>query len=154
MKAETALGLAKLAAVAAAGYLAWRLYKGTTGALTTANGGSVLNPANPQNPINTAAVSLWQTLTGSQGTIGADLYDLTHNDDGSTSGTGMAWLFGGPLTWAGLGAAELLGSSSSTRSPTAQLGGVVLPATAYASESAWLAANLNNPNPWAAYGQR
>lgn len=148
MKADTALGFAKLAAAGLAIYLGWRVYRKATGAVgeafTTDNGGFILNPANPQNPVNEAAVGVYQWLTGSQGTIGTDIYNYTHNDDGSVKGWSIAKLFGGPLTWAAAGAYELATSTSTSAGPV-QLGGVVLPASAYASESAWLQANVTQP---------
>ena len=40
---------------------------------------NAVNPLNPNNIFNTAAVSTYQAVTGSTGTIGTDIYGATHN---------------------------------------------------------------------------
>lgn len=48
----------------------------------------LFNPASQNNLANTGFNDLYQTLTGSQGTFGSDLYGLLHpNEPGSSSTT-------------------------------------------------------------------
>ena len=59
--------------------IAFMLYKGVkkVGGLVE-EGVEAINPLNNDNIINQGAVSLYQAMTGSQGTPGGDFYDGTH----------------------------------------------------------------------------
>jgi hypothetical protein len=39
----------------------------------------LINPFDDRNLANQTAISIYQAVTGSKGTIGTDLYDVTHN---------------------------------------------------------------------------
>lgn len=39
---------------------------------------SAINPLNPENVFNTGATDIYQATTGSQGSIGTDIYNLLH----------------------------------------------------------------------------
>jgi hypothetical protein len=67
IKAEIAVG----AAIAAGA--AYLLYKGWSNI-------GALDPTNPDNIVNRGVTDVYQNLTGSTGTIGADLYDGLHPD--------------------------------------------------------------------------
>lgn len=41
-----------------------------------------LNPADPDNIINRGFESVYQTVTGSNGTLGGDIYDILHDQNG------------------------------------------------------------------------
>lgn len=55
------------------GYLLYRKASGVVGTAAQA-----INPANPENIINQGATSVYQSVTGSSGSIGGDIYDLLH----------------------------------------------------------------------------
>jgi hypothetical protein len=58
-------GVAMLGAVAVAGVIAWQVVKqGKTIATAAGDVAKKLNPANPDNPVNKAAVSTFQAVTG------------------------------------------------------------------------------------------
>ena len=63
----------------AAVYLATRAGKAIIG--TAADALPYINPADSRNIVNTAANDLWQWASGSNQTIGADVYDYVHKGD-------------------------------------------------------------------------
>lgn len=54
---------------------------------------NAVNPLNPNNVFNTATTDVYQSLTGSQGDIGTDLYNLLHPGNPATSGTPMYFVY-------------------------------------------------------------
>jgi len=54
------------------------LYLAKRSADAVGKGLDAINPVDPNNIINQAAESLYQTISGSSGTIGGDFYDATH----------------------------------------------------------------------------
>jgi len=46
--------------------------------------------SNPENPINKTSENIYQAITGSDESVGADFYDLHHNADGSIKGGALA----------------------------------------------------------------
>lgn len=69
-----------LYAVAIAGGL-YLLYRAVNGAgEVIADVGEALNPFNNDNVINTTFTDYYRMITGSTGTLGTDIYDLTHVD--------------------------------------------------------------------------
>jgi hypothetical protein len=54
------------------------LYLAKRGADAVGAGLNAINPVDPNNIINRGAESVYQTVTGSNGTIGGDFYDATH----------------------------------------------------------------------------
>ncbi len=54
------------------------LYLAKRGADAVGKGLDAINPTNPDNIINQGVESVYQTVTGSNGTIGGDIYDATH----------------------------------------------------------------------------
>ena len=67
-------------AIAAGVGLLYYLAKKELGAAATA-----VNPLNPNNVFNTGATSLYQGITGSQGSIGTDIYNALHPGQASTT---------------------------------------------------------------------
>lgn len=73
------------AAVAGLG-LAYMIYRGAEKVVDVAGDAvQAINPMNNDNIINQGAESLYRSVTGSKGTIGGDIYDVTH--DGSLNPT-------------------------------------------------------------------
>lgn len=67
------------------------LYLAKRGADAVGKGLDAINPTDPNNIINRAAESVYQTVTGSDGTIGGDIYDATHGGrlDPTSSNNGI-----------------------------------------------------------------
>ncbi|MGA9853409.1 MAG: hypothetical protein WBR15_10840 [Gammaproteobacteria bacterium] len=63
----------------------WVLYEAIT------NGLEALNPFNNGNIINNGFNSAYQSLTGSSGTLGSDLYDLLNPNAANGSGTSSSY---------------------------------------------------------------
>jgi hypothetical protein len=55
------------------------LYLAKRGADAVGEGLNAINPMDPDNIINRGATDLYQWATGSTGTIGGDIYDVTHD---------------------------------------------------------------------------
>lgn len=48
------------------------------GVIVAADAAQAINPLNNDNVINRGFTSVYQTVTGSEGTLGTDIYDFTH----------------------------------------------------------------------------
>lgn len=80
MKAETGFKIALgIAGIAAAAYL---LKQGSAAASAVGSAANAVNPFNNDNIFNRAFNSAYQGVTGSDGTLGTDLYDALHSDNG------------------------------------------------------------------------